>query len=107
MLTLELNNDHGLLAGSGLDLEGPELDIVLDGLVAKLAADEALGVEDGVDGVTGSLVLGGVSDEALFLSEGNVRGGGVEALIVSNDFDLVVLPDTDAGVGGAEINSNG
>ena len=107
LLTLELNNDHGLLAGSGLDLEGPELDIVLDGLVAKLAADEALGVEDGVDGVTGGLVLGGVSDEALFLSEGNVRGGGVEALIVSNDFDLVVLPDTDAGVGGAEINSNG
>ena len=95
-LSLELNNDEGLLAGAGLDLEGPELAISLDNLVRELAANEALGVEDSVGGVSGSLVLGGVTDEALLLSEGDVRGGGVDTLIVGDDFDLVVLEHTDA-----------
>jgi hypothetical protein len=95
-LTLELDRDLGLVGGASLDGEGPELAIFLDGLVLELAANEALGVEDCVLGVTGSLVLGGISDKTLFLSEGDVGGGGVEALIVGDDFDLVVLPDTNA-----------
>jgi hypothetical protein len=34
------------------------LHVVLDGLLRELATDESLGVEDGVLGVTGNLVLG-------------------------------------------------
>jgi hypothetical protein len=70
--TLELDNDHRLLVGTLLDLEGPQLDVVLNSLVRELAADEALGVEDGVDWVTGSLVLGSVTDETFLFSEGDV-----------------------------------
>ena len=44
------------------ELEEPELEVGLDG---EAAADEALGVEDGVVRVHGDLVLGGVADEAL------------------------------------------
>jgi len=106
LLTLEVDRDEGLLAGAGLDLEGPESDIVLDGTVAELAADESLGVEDSVGGVTGGLVLGGISDETLLLGEGNVRWGGVDTLIVGDNFDLFVLPDTDARVRGSEINTD-
>ena len=107
LFTLEVDNDHGLLLGAGLDLEGPKSDIRLDSLVRELATDESLGIEDGVLGVSGGLVLGRVTDETLLLSEGNVGWGGVDTLIVGNDLDLVVLPHSNAGVSGSQINSDG
>lgn len=48
-------------------LEGHVLAILLDGLVTPFAADETLGIEDGVLGVGGQLVLGGITDQALAL----------------------------------------
>ena len=72
LLTLEVDLDEGLLVGAGDDLERPEGGVALDSLVAKLATDETLGIEDSVGGVSGSLVLGGVTDETLLFSEGDV-----------------------------------
>ena len=86
--------------------EWPELDIALDTLVLILSSDESLGVEDGVGGVSGGLVLSGISDESLLLGEGNVGWGGVESLIVSDNFYLVVHPYSNAGVGCSKIDSN-
>jgi hypothetical protein len=101
LFSLEGDNDHGLLADSGLNLEGPELGIRLDILIRELSSDESLGIEDGVGGVSGDLVLGGFSNESLVFGEGDVRGGGIETLIVSDDLNLIVLPHTDARVSGA------
>ena len=42
----------------------PVLDILLDIRVDKVPTDQSLGVENGVLGVRGSLVLGGVSDQS-------------------------------------------
>jgi hypothetical protein len=99
-LTLVGDLDLGLLILSGENLEGPELHVRLDFSVGELSADKTLGIEDSVLGVSGDLGLGGVSNESLFLGEGNVRGGGVETLVVSDNFDLIVLPDSDARVSG-------
>jgi hypothetical protein len=106
-LSLKLDDDHGLVTGTSLNLEGPQLDVSLHVLVLELAANQTFGVEDGVGWVTGGLVLGSVTDETFFLGEGDVRGGGVETLVVGDDFDFVVLEDTDAGVGGSEIDTDG
>jgi len=94
--TLVLDNNDGLITDTGFDLEGPEFAILLDEFVSELATNESLGIKDGVGGVSGDLGLGGISDESLFFSEGNVRGGGVETLIVSDNLNLFVLPDTNA-----------
>ena len=84
-LALELDLDDGLAAAVD-DLEGEVLHVGLNLSVGKLAADEALGVEDCVDGVHGDLVLGGISDETLRVREGHERGCCAVALVIGNDF---------------------
>lgn len=101
LLSLELNTNHGLFTGAGLNLERPELNVLLDDLVTEFTADETLSIEDGVGGVSGSLVLCSITDETLLFGEGNVGGGSVDTLIVGDDFNFVVLEHTDAGVGGS------
>jgi hypothetical protein len=89
---LGLDRDHGLV-GAVDKVEGPVLAVLLDVTVLELAADETLGVEDGVLGVLGGLVLGGISDETLVLSECDPRGGDTVSLVVGDDFNLAALLD--------------
>jgi len=76
------------------------LHVRLDLGVIETATDKTLGIENGVGGVHGSLVLGGITDETLLLGEGNVRRSGTVTLLVSNDLNTLALPDGNAGVGG-------
>ena len=88
LLALELDLDDGL-AGTIDDLEREVLHVGLDLSIAELAANEALGVEDGVVGVHGDLVLGGITDETLGVGEGNERGCCPVTLVIGNDFATV------------------
>ena len=60
-----------------------------------------LDIEDGVDGVHSSLVLGGLTDQTLLLVERDVRGSGEATLLVGDDLDIGTLVDGNAGVGRA------
>ena len=60
-----LGHLHGRLLILADDVEGEELGIGLYGLVVEPAADQPLDVEDGVLGIHGGLVLGGIADETL------------------------------------------
>jgi len=105
LLALELDLDHRLAALVG-DLEGEVLHVGLDFGVGKLAADEALGVEDGVDGVHGDLVLGRVPDETLCVGEGDKGWRCAVTLVVCDNLDAVISEDTDTRVGRAQIDTN-
>ena len=78
----------------------------LDGVVGEFTSNQTFGIEDGVFGVHGDLVLGGVTDETFGVSEGNVRRSGSVSHIIRNNFDGVVFPASYTGVGGTEINSD-
>jgi len=122
---LHLTEDHGgnLLRGEGLgglvdvdldlglailldNLEGVVLDVLLDVLVIELATNHTLDVEDSALGVGGILVLGGVTNEALLIGEGNVRRGNTVSLVVDKNLDLAVLHHTNTRVSGSQINTN-
>ena len=75
--------DHGGTVVVG-DLEGPRLDILLDGGVIESTTDQTLNIEDGVGGVHGGLVLGGLTDQTLLSSEGDERRGGERTLLVGD-----------------------
>lgn len=106
VLSFELDDDDWFSFGSFFDLERPMFHIRLDDGVVEFPADESFGVKDGVVWVLGGLVFGGVADESFGLCEGDIGWGGSVSLIVGNDFDSVVLPDSDTGVSSTEIDSN-
>ena len=49
-----------------------------------------------VRGVHCNLIFGGITDQPFGIGEGDVRGSCAITLIVGNDLDTIVLPDTDA-----------
>lgn len=99
-----LNEGGALLVN---DLERPVSHILLDLGIIETTSNQTLGVENGLARVHGGLVLGRISDQALRLGEGNVRRGGTVTLVVGDNLDTVILPHTNARVGGSEIDTCG
>lgn len=62
--------------------------------------------EDGVDRVHSDLILGCIADETLCISESDVRRRRPVTLIIGDDFNAVVLPNSDTRVCRAEINAD-
>ena len=104
-LTAVLNLNGGL-ATLADDLEGEVLDVGLHLGVIEFTTDETLRIEHGVVGVHGNLVLRGITNETLGVGERDIRGGRAVTLVVRDDFDTVVLPDTDARVRGTQVNAD-
>ena len=99
-------NLNGGLATLADDLEGEVLDVGLHLGVIEFTADETLRIEDSVVGVHGNLVLRGITNETLGVGERDIGGGRAVTLVVRNDFDTVVLPDTDARVRGTQVDAD-
>jgi hypothetical protein len=81
--------------------------IRLDNGLVEFSADESLGIENGVVWVFSGLIFGSITDESLSFGEGDIRWSGSVTLIIGDDFNPVILPDSDTGVSGSEIDSDG
>lgn len=57
--------------------------------------------------VHGDLVLGGISDQALSVGEGDVRRSRAVSLVIGDDLHLSMHEDSHAGIGGSQIDTNG
>jgi hypothetical protein len=92
-LTLEFNLNERvfILINNG---ERPVLHVSLDLGVIETATNKTLGIEDGVLGVHGGLVLGSITDKTFRVGESDVRRSGTVTLLIGNDFDTLGLPNT-------------
>jgi len=101
---VKLDANHRLVRVARLDGERPILDVRLHRRFGELATDQTLGVEHGVLRVHRRLVLRRVPDETFAVREGDVRRRRAVTHIIGDDFNPIVLPDTDAGIRRAEID---
>ena len=104
--SLVLNNDEWFVIYTSFNFEWPKFDISLDGGILIFSTNESLCIKNSIKWISGSLVLSGISNKSFVFSEGNVWRGGVETLIICNDFDFIIHPDSYARVGSSEIDSN-
>ena len=103
------------------DLEGEVLDIGLDFCIGEFATNETLGIEHAEDDdqhddrlmtkeaghsrvvrVHRDLVLCGIADETFGVRERYVGGCCPVTLVVGDNLDTIVLPDTDTTVCGCD-----
>jgi hypothetical protein len=96
-LTLEFDLDEGVLflVNNG---KRPVLHIFLDLSIIETTTDKTLGIENGVHGVHGSLVLSSITDKTLVFREGDIGGSGTVTLLVGNNFNTLRFPNTNTGV---------
>ena len=72
---------------------------MLDGRVGPLTANHSLGIEYGVGGVGGQLILGSISDETFtVIGEGYVRWGDTVSLVVGDNLNTSVLEHSDTEI---------
>ena len=104
---LAVGLDPGVAVGGAHDLVGDELLVLLDHRIVEAAADQALDREDGVLGIGDRLALGRLADEPLaVVGEGDDRRRGAHALRVLDDLRRLAFHDGDAGIGGAEVDTD-
>ena len=106
LFALEFNIDDGLASLLG-DLEGEVLHIGLNLSIVETTANETLSIEDSVERVHGDLVLGSITDQTLGVGESNERGGSTVTLVVGDDFNAIISENTDTGVSGTQVNTDG
>ena len=74
------------------------LKILLAKSKSVISGGNVLDVKDCPLRVRSGLILGRISNQSLFISEGNIRRCYSVTLIVCEDFDSALLHHTDAGV---------
>ncbi|KAG8126575.1 hypothetical protein E2320_021724, partial [Naja naja] len=87
--------------------ERPVLHIGLHRRVIKFAANETLGIEDGIVRIHSHLILGCISDKPFSVRKGNVARCSAVALVVGDNLHFPMLENSDAGVRGAQVNAYG
>jgi hypothetical protein len=78
------------------DFEGPIFQVGLNLGVSETTTDETLCIEDGVVGVLCDLFLGRFADETFRIGKSNVGWRSPVTFVVGNDFNSIVMPDSNA-----------
>mmetsp|Transcript_33186 Transcript_33186/g.71530 ORF Transcript_33186/g.71530 Transcript_33186/m.71530 type:complete len:158 (+) Transcript_33186:1532-2005(+) len=105
VLTLHLDADHWL-AGLVHDFVWQELDVLLHRGVLEAPADQTLHVKQCLGRIDGGLVLGSLSNKPFVVGKCDVRRRDSVALIIRDDLYSAILVNSNAGIGGAQIDTD-
>ncbi len=105
-LSFVLNTNNWFSFWSLLDFERPMFHISLDDWIIEFTANQTLGIKDSIVWILGSLIFGCITNEPFSLCEGDIRRSGSISLIIGNDLNSVILPDTNTGVCCSKIDTN-
>jgi len=88
------------------DLEWPILHVILHYRVVKTSTNETFGVVDGICGIHRHDTLCSFTNVPLISLKHHTRRCGSITRIIGYDFHLAIAKNSNAGVGGAQINTN-
>mmetsp|Transcript_13694 Transcript_13694/g.18984 ORF Transcript_13694/g.18984 Transcript_13694/m.18984 type:complete len:86 (-) Transcript_13694:80-337(-) len=82
------------------------LHVILNCAVREFSSNESLGIKNSIFWVHGNLILSCISNQSFVISEGHIRWSGSVSLVIGNDFNSIILPDSDTAVSCSKIDSN-
>ena len=93
-LALILNLDLGLTTLALQNLERPVLHVRLDRRLSKPTTDQTLRIKHGIRRIRGRIALRSIADKTFFVSETHIGRCRAITLIIRNDLNPIILPDS-------------
>mmetsp|Transcript_18564 Transcript_18564/g.15857 ORF Transcript_18564/g.15857 Transcript_18564/m.15857 type:complete len:101 (-) Transcript_18564:452-754(-) len=93
-LTLVVDLNNRLIIRASNNLEWPHLHIVLDNRIIELTTNKSFSIKDGVLGVSGNLILSGITNQPFGISKCHIRRCSSITLIIGYNLNGIILPDT-------------
>ncbi len=104
---LAVSGDPGVAVGSADDLVGDEAHVLLGHRIVERPSDEALDGEEGALRIGHRLAFCGLADQPLaIVGKGHDRGRRARAFRILDHLGGRALHDSDARIGGAEVDAN-
>lgn len=99
LFALVVDNNQRLLIWSFYYLEWPVLNVLLHLGIVELAANQSFSVKYSVFIVPRCLIFSCITDQSFFFCKCNIGWSCILSLVVRDDFNFIIEPYSNAGVG--------
>ncbi len=105
-LAFIFNNDIWFTFFTGLHFEWPVFHVWLHNRVVEFSTNKSFSIKDCVVRIFCVLIFCWITNQSFCFGKSYIRGSGSIALIISDNLDSVILPDSHTRISCSKINSN-
>merc|ERR1719284_481219 len=106
-VTLAIHLNHWFVARPTLYCEWPKLDVCLNDWIIEFTTNQALRIEHSVFRISCHLVFCCIPDQAFGVCECDIRGRSAVTLVIRNDFNTIIFPNSNTRVSRPQVNTHG